>query len=117
VRPGSDYVWSLTLIQEFKKLFPHIPTKSGLMLGLGETTEEIKAVLHDMRSFQCDRVTLGQYLQPSRYHSPVDRYATPEEFQLLGQYAQTIGFNHVASGPLVRSSYHADLQAAGGSVS
>lgn len=116
VRPGSDYVWSLQLIKEFKGRFPHIPTKSGLMLGLGETDEEIKAVLQDMRAYNCDRLTLGQYLQPSKHHSPVQRFVTPAFFAELGKYAENIGFSHVASGPLVRSSYHADLQAAGQQV-
>lgn len=113
VRPGSDYLWSLTLIQEFKKRFPHIPTKSGLMLGLGETDDEIKEVLLDMRKYDCDRLTLGQYLQPSKFHAPVQRYVSPEVFEELRKFAEEIGFKNVASGPLVRSSYHADLQAAG----
>lgn len=113
VRPGSDYLWSLKLIQSFKARFPHIPTKSGLMLGLGETDEEIKQVLQDMRAHDCDMLTLGQYLQPSRYHAPVQRYVTPETFKALGEFAESLGFSNVASGPLVRSSYHADLQAAG----
>lgn len=116
VRPGSDYLWSLKLIQEFKARFPHIPTKSGLMLGLGETDAEIKTVLQNMRDYNCDRLTLGQYLQPSKFHSPVDRFVTPAVFQDLGKYAESLGFTHVASGPLVRSSYHADLQAAGSNV-
>lgn len=113
VRPGSDYKHSLELIKNFKRLFPNIPTKSGLMLGLGETNEEIMAVLRDLREHDCDRLTLGQYLQPSKFHSPVKRYVTPSEFSELGEYAKNIGFNNVASGPLVRSSYHADLQAQG----
>ncbi len=116
IRPGSDYHWSLQLIKEFKARFPHIPTKSGLMLGLGETDEEIKAVLHDMREYDCDRLTLGQYLQPSKFHSPVHRFVTPDAFEALGQYAEQLGFTNVASGPLVRSSYHADLQAAGKTI-
>lgn len=113
VRPGSDYPWSLKLIKTFKARFPHIPTKSGLMLGLGETDDEIRAVLKDMRDYDCDRLTLGQYLQPSKFHSPVERFVTPAVFDELGKYAESLGFTHVASGPLVRSSYHADLQAAG----
>ncbi len=116
VRPGSDFLWSLKLIKEFKARFPNIPTKSGLMLGLGETDDEIKQVLHDMREHNCDRLTLGQYLQPSKFHSPVDRFVTPAVFDKLGKYAEDLGFTHVASGPLVRSSYHADLQAAGESI-
>lgn len=116
VRPGSDYAWSLKLIQNFKALFPDIPTKSGLMLGLGETDEEVIEVLKDLRAHDCDMLTLGQYLQPSAYHAPVDRFVTPEAFKRLGEIAESLGFKNVASGPLVRSSYHADLQAAGGKV-
>lgn len=116
VRPGSDYAWSLKLIQEFKARFPHIPTKSGLMLGLGETDEEIIEVLKDLRAHDCDMLTLGQYLQPSKFHSPVLRYVTPETFKMLGDVAKSLGFKNVASGPLVRSSYHADLQAKGEEV-
>ena len=117
VRPGSDYAWSLDLIRRFKQAAPHIPTKSGLMLGLGETTEQIHTVLQDLRAHDCDRVTLGQYLQPSRAHLAVERFVTPQEFDALALYALAIGFENAASGPLVRSSYHADLQAAGGKVS
>ena len=113
VRPGSDYAWSLQLLKEFKQQFPGIPTKSGLMLGLGETREEIEVVLRDLRLHNVDMLTIGQYLQPTRYHSPVDRYATPQEFEELAEFAKDIGFTNVASGPLVRSSYHADRQAAG----
>jgi lipoyl synthase len=112
-RPGSDYQFSLTLLQQFKKRYPGIPTKSGLMLGLGETMEEVKMVMKDLRKHDVDMLTLGQYLQPSRYHMPVSHFVTPQEFIDLGQYAKTLGFTHVASGPLVRSSYHADLQAQG----
>jgi lipoic acid synthetase len=115
-RPGSDYVWSLKLLQEFKKRFPGIPTKSGMMLGLGETTAEVEAVMTDLRAHEVDMITLGQYLAPSRHHLPVDRYVTPEEFKRLGELAKTMGFIRVASGPLVRSSYHADKQAAGENV-
>lgn len=117
VRPGSDYDWSLDLIRQFKQAAPQIPTKSGLMLGLGETHEQIQRVLQDLRAHGCDRVTLGQYLQPSRAHLAVERFVPPEEFDALGRYALELGFEHAASGPLVRSSYHADIQAAGGSVS
>jgi len=116
-RPGADYAWSLKLIQRFKQQHPDVPTKSGLMLGLGETLEEIEQVMADLRKHDCDRLTLGQYLQPSKHHLPVDRYVTPEEFEQLAITARNMGFNHVASGPMVRSSYHADLQAAGESVS
>lgn len=113
VRPGSDYLWSLKLLKEFKSQFPHIPTKSGVMLGLGETNEEIIQVMADLREHNVDMLTIGQYLQPSRYHSPVARYVTPQEFNDLGTTAKEMGFSNVASGPLVRSSYHADRQAAG----
>jgi len=112
-RPGSDYAWSLTLIKEFKARFPHLPTKSGLMLGLGETNEEIIEVMKDLRQHDCDMLTLGQYLQPSRYHLPVSRYVTPAEFAMLAKIGDELGFSNVASGPLVRSSYHADKQAKG----
>lgn len=117
VRPGSDYLWSLKLLQEHKKRFPNIPTKSGLMLGLGESNEEIITVLNDMREHDIDMLTLGQYLQPSEFHMPVARYVPPDEFNELGDIAKNLGFRHVASGPMVRSSYHADRQAAGESVS
>jgi lipoic acid synthetase len=116
-RPGADYNWSLQLIQQFKHRHPDIPTKSGLMLGLGETLEEIEQVLYDLRQHDCDRLTLGQYLQPSKHHLPVDRFVRPEEFDTLAATAKRMGFNHIASGPMVRSSYHADLQAAGKQVS
>ena len=116
IRPGSDYMWSMKLLKEFKQRYPGIPTKSGLMLGLGETNDEIKEVLRDMREHDVDMLTLGQYLQPSKFHAPVTRYVTPEEFKELGDYAKSIGFTNVASGAMVRSSYHADLQAAGGTV-
>lgn len=115
-RPGSDYAWSLKLLQEFKQRFPGIPTKSGLMLGLGETTEEIEQVMADLRAHEVDMITLGQYLAPSRHHLPVDRYVTPDEFKRLGILAKDMGFIRVASGPLVRSSYHADKQATGENV-
>jgi len=116
VRPGADYQWSLTLLQEHKNMFPSIPTKSGLMLGLGETREEIDELLRDLRAHDVDMLTVGQYLQPSRHHHPVKYYWTPDEFNDIGDYARSIGFTHVASGPLVRSSYHADKQAAGEKV-
>lgn len=112
-RPGADYEWSLQLIKNFKEQQPDIPSKSGLMLGLGETFDEIKQVLHDLRAYGCDMLTVGQYLQPSRYHLQVERFVTPDEFTELGDYAKGLGFKNVASGPMVRSSYHADLQAAG----
>ncbi|MDT8383794.1 MAG: lipoyl synthase [Gammaproteobacteria bacterium] len=112
-RPGADYAWSLRLIQQFKALYPQVPTKSGLMLGLGETFDEIVEVLKDLRAHDCDMLTLGQYLQPSLNHLPVDRFVTPEEFDQLADIARELGFSNVASGPMVRSSYHADQQAAG----
>ncbi len=112
-RPGADYQYSLNLIKEFKRLFPHIPSKSGLMLGLGETNEEVIETLKDLRAHDCDMLTLGQYLQPSRHHLPVDRFVTPEEFDEFARIATELGFVKVASAPMVRSSYHADQQAAG----
>ena len=115
-RPGSDYDWSLKLLSEFKNRFPGIPTKSGLMLGLGETLEEVKASMQDLRKHHVDMITLGQYLAPSRHHFPVARYVNPKEFKDLGVLAKQMGFTRVASGPLVRSSYHADKQAAGENV-
>lgn len=113
VRPGSDYRNSLALLQRFKQAQASVPTKSGVMLGLGETPEEIQAVMRDLRAHGVDMLTVGQYLQPSRFHHPVVRYASPEEFAQLEAYGYEIGFQHVASGALVRSSYHADQQAAG----
>ncbi len=112
-RPGSDYAWSLKLLQRFKQVHPDTPTKSGLMLGLGETLEEVQQVMADLRAHDCDMLTLGQYLQPSLHHLPVTRYVTPEEFDRLAEVGREMGFTHVASGPMVRSSYHADLQASG----
>jgi len=117
VRPGADYAGSLALLQRFKAAHPQVPTKSGLMLGLGETADEIEQVMRDLRAHGCDMLTLGQYLQPSRHHLPVVRYVTPDEFAALGEKATALGFANVASGPMVRSSYHADLQAAGERVS
>lgn len=112
-RPGADYAWSLSLLQRFKQQHPDIPTKSGLMLGLGETFDEIVAVMRDLHAHDCDMITLGQYLQPSQHHLPVERYVTPDEFAELERAGYAIGFGNVASGPMVRSSYHADKQAAG----
>ncbi|MCX4192852.1 lipoyl synthase [Methylophaga sp. OBS1] len=116
-RPGSDYQWSLDLIRRFQQLHPEVPTKSGLMLGLGERMDEVKQVMQDLRDHGCRMLTLGQYLQPSRHHLPVDRFVTPAEFDELGELGKQMGFEHVASGPMVRSSYHADLQAQGKKVS
>jgi len=112
-RPGSDYAHSLMLIREFKAAHPSIPTKSGLMVGLGEELDEVREVMRDLRAHDCEMLTIGQYLQPTRHHLPVSRYVTPQEFKELEKDGYAMGFTHVASGPLVRSSYHADLQAAG----
>lgn len=111
VRPGADYHWSLQLLAHFKARHPVIPTKSGLMLGIGETYDEIVQVMADLRQHHCDMLTLGQYLQPSPHHLPVQRYVTPDEFQQLAASGYAMGFKNVASGPFVRSSYHADQQA------
>jgi len=112
VRPGADYQWSLTLLQKFKAQHPEVATKSGIMLGLGETMEQVQATLRDLRAHDVDMVTIGQYLQPTAHHHPVLRYWTPDEFKELETYGYQLGFSHVASGPLVRSSYHADRSAA-----
>ena len=112
-RPGADYQWSLALLKQYKQLNPSVLTKSGLMLGLGETLDEVREVMRDMRAHDVDMVTLGQYLQPSRDHLALERYVHPDEFAELARDAKALGFSHVASGPLVRSSYHADLQAKG----
>ena len=112
-RPGSDYQWSLDLLQRFKQTHPQVQTKSGLMLGLGEEIDEVIAVMKDMRAHDVEMLTLGQYLQPSKHHLPVARYVTPQEFDELYSVGMELGFKHVASGPMVRSSYHADLQAHG----
>ncbi len=116
-RPGADYAHSLELLRRFKERHAGVPTKSGIMLGLGEEREEVVAVMRDLRAHGCDMLTLGQYLQPSRYHLAVERFWTPEEFDALGEVGRDLGFDNVASGPLVRSSYHADLQASGEAVS
>jgi lipoic acid synthetase len=110
-RPGSDYAFSLNLLKKFKALFPHIPTKSGLMVGLGETDEEILQVMHDMRAHQIDMLTIGQYLAPSGHHLPVRRYVHPDTFKMFEAKAYEMGFSHAAVGAMVRSSYHADQQA------
>lgn len=117
VRPGADYEWSLKLLQQYKQRRPEVRTKSGLMVGLGETKDEIIQVLKDLRAHDVDMLTIGQYLQPSRNHLPVDRYVTPEEFDEYAAIAKDLGFSQAASGPLVRSSYHADLQAKGETIS
>lgn len=113
VRPGADYHWSLELLRRFKAQHSNVPTKSGLMLGLGEEIAEVKKVMCDLHDHDCEMITLGQYLQPSVHHLPVQRFVTPQEFDELREFGYQLGFTHVASGPLVRSSYHADLQAAG----
>jgi lipoic acid synthetase len=110
-RPGSDYLHSLKLLKDFKALHPGVPTKSGLMLGLGERDEEILEVMRDMRAHDIDMLTLGQYLAPSGHHLKVLRYVEPAVFKMFEEEAMKLGFSHAACGPMVRSSYHADLQA------
>src|SRR5262245_58067942 len=110
-RPGGDYAHSLRLLQAFKKLYPAVPTKSGLMVGLGETDEEIVAVMRDLRAHDVDMLTIGQYLQPSPHHQPVLRYVEPAVFSVYETEATKMQFRHAAIGPMVRSSYHADQQA------
>jgi lipoic acid synthetase len=110
-RPGSDYAHSLKLLKDFKERFPNIPTKSGLMVGLGETDEEIINVMKDMRAHDIDMLTIGQYLAPSNHHLPVLRYVHPDTFKEFEQKAYEMGFSHAAVGAMVRSSYHADQQA------
>jgi lipoic acid synthetase len=110
-RPGGNYAHSLRLLKAFKELHPGVPTKSGLMVGLGETDEEILAVMRDLRAHDVDMLTIGQYLQPSPHHLPVERYADPQQFVTFEKEAAKLGFRHAAVGALVRSSYHADRQA------
>ena len=110
-RPGSDYAHSLKLLQDFKHKVPGVPTKSGLMVGLGETDEEILAVMRDLRAHEVDMLTIGQYLAPTNHHLPVRRYVHPDVFKMFEREAAAMGFSHCASGALVRSSYHADQQA------
>jgi len=112
-RPGANYQWSLALMKEYRARNPGVPTKSGLMVGLGETKDELMRVLDDLRQHDVQMLTIGQYLQPSRNHLPVDRFVHPDEFREYEEYAYSIGFSHAACGPLVRSSYHADKQARG----
>ena len=112
VRPGADYQWSLTLLQKFKAQHPDVVTKSGIMLGLGEEREQVEQTLRDLRAHDVDMITIGQYLQPSPHHHPVMRYWTPDEYKHFETFGLSLGFTHVASGPLVRSSYHADRSAA-----
>ena len=113
VRPGSSYEGSLKLLQDFKLRYPSVPTKTGIMLGLGESIDEVKSLMHDCRAHDIDMMTIGQYLQPTPVHHPVIRYVHPDEFAELEVYGKELGFSHVASGALVRSSYHADKQAQG----
>lgn len=110
-RPGSDYQFSLNILKKFKTIFPTIPTKSGLMVGLGETDEEILSVMQDMRKHSIEMLTIGQYLSPSSAHLPVNRYVHPDTFKVFEERAYAMGFSHAAVGPMVRSSYHADIQA------
>jgi lipoic acid synthetase len=112
-RPGANYEWSLKLLKDYKALNPNVLTKSGLMVGLGETKEELLRTLDDLRAHDVDMLTVGQYLQPSVNHLPVDRFVHPDEFAEYTAYAESIGFKQAACGPLVRSSYHADKQARG----
>ena len=109
--PGSDYHHSLKLVKDFKAVRPNVPTKSGLMLGLGETDAEILEVMRDLRDQHVDMLTLGQYLQPSAHHHPVMRFVPPDDFKEFERQAMAMGFAHAACGPMVRSSYHADQQA------
>jgi lipoic acid synthetase len=111
VRPGADYDWSLQLLQRFGQEHPAVPTKSGIMLGLGETREQVEGAMRDLRAHGVAMITVGQYLQPTAHHHPVMRYWTPEEFKELEVFGYELGFTHVASGPMVRSSYHADRMA------
>ena len=110
-RPGADYAHSLKLLQEFKRRNPHIPTKSGLMVGLGESDEEILEVMRDLRAHGVEMLTIGQYLQPTRHHLPVARFVEPAQFERFAAAAEEMGFSNAACGPMVRSSYHADRQA------
>lgn len=115
-RPGANYQWSLDLLKKFGEANPEVPTKSGLMVGLGETNEEILQVMRDLREHGVTMLTIGQYLQPSKDHLPVERYVHPDDFDMFQKEAMKMGFEHAACGPLVRSSYHADKQAAGEEV-
>jgi lipoyl synthase len=110
-RPGSDYAYSLRLLKDFKAAHPDVPTKSGLMVGLGESDEEILEVMRDLRAHDVDMLTIGQYLQPSRHHLAVTRFVHPDQFRVFEEEAARMGFAHAACGPMVRSSYHADRQA------
>lgn len=111
VRPGADYQWSLTLLKRFKENHPEVLTKSGIMVGLGETYEQVQETLRDLADHNVDMITIGQYLQPTKHHHPVMYYWTPQEFKDIEEYGYSLGFTHIASGPLVRSSYFADISA------
>jgi len=115
-RPGANYQWSLDLLKKFGEANPNVPTKSGIMVGLGETNEEVLQVMQDLHDHGVSMLTIGQYLQPSKHHLPVERYVHPDEFDMFKEEGMKMGFKHIASGPLVRSSYHADKQAAGEEV-
>ena len=115
-RPGADYAHSLQLLRDFKQRFPWVPTKSGIMVGLGETDEEILQTMQDMRDHNIDMITIGQYLQPSNGHLPVQRYVHPDTFKMFENKAYAMGFKHAAVGAMVRSSYHADQQAHGAGI-
>ena len=117
VRPKGDYDYSLDLIRQVKQMAPHMPTKSGMMVGLGETWDEILETMDDLRAVDCDLLTVGQYLRPGQKHAPVSRFYTPQEFAELTKQGMRRGFKHVAAGPLVRSSYHAEDQHSAASVS
>ena len=110
MRPGSDYQHSLDLLKMFKEYCPDVPTKCGLMVGLGETEEEVLALLDDLRAHDVDYITIGQYLQPSKQHAPIDRFVTPEEFARYTAHGQKLGFRNIWAAPMVRSSYFADRQ-------
>jgi len=110
-RPGADYKHSLELLRRYREMMPHIPTKSGIMVGLGETDDEIREIMRDMRANNIEMITVGQYLQPSNSHLPVLRYVTPEQFKQFEKEAYAMGFTNAAIGAMVRSSYHADMQA------
>ena len=116
VRPGANYNWSLNLMNDYALMNPRVPTKSGLMVGLGENKDEVIRTLDDLREHNVAMLTIGQYLQPSANHLPVDRFVHPDEFSEYSEYAFNIGFSQAACGPLVRSSYHADKQANGAQI-
>src|SRR5690606_19425602 len=116
IRPGARYEHSLNLLKQFKARNPHVPTKSGIMVGLGETYEEVIEVLKDLRAHDVDMLTVGQYSQPSKHHAPVERFVHPDEFRAYARGVKAIGFTSVNTGPMVRCTYHADLQHQGVNV-